>query len=260
MTIHRRRFYYLLALPLATGCATTDGDMTKVVHTTRTVYVQPPAQTVQTVRIEDPAARDAALRAKAQASAAAQQAQRAQEEARQANERAAQASERAESEAAARQTAERDVLVARADAAQAERDQALATLKAIATVDNTERGLVITLPAEVMFRFGSDELLPRAKEKLDALVSALDEMEPTQSLVIEGHTDSRGSYTYNRELSERRAFAVRAYLVAQGVGAERIIAIGRGEDVPVASNTEVEGRANNRRVEIVVQPATVSKR
>jgi outer membrane protein OmpA-like peptidoglycan-associated protein len=267
MSFHGFRMLVLAPL-LAAGCA-TDGT-TEIVHT-RTVYVQPAPPPVK-VTVPDPVARAnarasarAAEAATAQANAAAQQARLATEEARLANERAQQASDRAANEAAARQSAERDAVearaeAARADAARAERDEALAALRAFATVNDTERGLVITVPAEVMFRVGSDQLLPRAREKLDSIVDALDDLEPTQSLVIEGHTDSSGSSVYNRELSERRALAVRAYLVSQGVGAERIIALGRGEDEPVASNAGAEGRANNRRVEIVVSPAAVSRR
>ncbi len=146
------------------------------------------------------------------------------------------------------------------DKAQLERDKALSTIRTFASVGQDSRGLVITMPSEIMFRSSSDRLLPRAKEKLDELVVALNKLEPTQSFVIEGHTDSRGGTRYNRELSRRRAIAVRTYLVEQGVGAERIVAIGKGEEAPVASNSDPEGRANNRRVEIVVSPATVSRR
>jgi len=154
-----------------------------------------------------------------------------------------------------------DALQADRTKAQQERDQALATLRAFASInENDDRGLVITVPAEVMFRFGSARLLPRAKEKLDDLAAALNRLGTEQTFVIEGHTDSRGSAEFNRRLSKRRADSVRAYLIEQGVSRDRIIARGRGEDDPVASNTDPEGRANNRRVEIVVTPSVVGGR
>jgi outer membrane protein OmpA-like peptidoglycan-associated protein len=71
-------------------------------------------------------------------------------------------------------------------------------------------------------------------------------------VVVEGYTDSRGSSSRNLDLSQRRAEAVRSYLVSRGVPSEKIVAKGMGPDRPVAENTSAEGRAQNRRVEIVV--------
>jgi outer membrane protein OmpA-like peptidoglycan-associated protein len=68
--------------------------------------------------------------------------------------------------------------------------------------------------------------------------------------VVEGHTDSKGSDTYNKTLSEQRAQAVKAWLVDNGVDGSRLSAIGRGESRPVADNGTAEGRAKNRRVEL----------
>jgi len=142
---------------------------------------------------------------------------------------------------------------------QVERDRALATIRVFATVNEVDsRGLVITLPAEIMFRTGSAKLLPRAKTKLDELATALGQLGANQQFVIEGHTDSRGSAAANERLSKRRALAVRTYLIEQGVDGGRVIARGKGEDEPVASNEDADGRAENRRVEIVVTPAKVS--
>jgi outer membrane protein OmpA-like peptidoglycan-associated protein len=75
---------------------------------------------------------------------------------------------------------------------------------------------------------------------------------------VQGYTDSQGSTSFNQELSQRRADAVRTYLVSHGMAADRITAQGFGPGNPVADNASPEGRADNRRVEIVVQPATTS--
>jgi len=71
-------------------------------------------------------------------------------------------------------------------------------------------------------------------------------------MVVEGHTDSQGNDDANQVLSEQRAKSVRDYLVSRGVAADRITSTGKGETSPVADNKSAEGRANNRRVEIVV--------
>ena len=76
---------------------------------------------------------------------------------------------------------------------------------------------------------------------------------------VEGFTDSRGADDMNLKLSQDRANAVKDYLVSQGVKPEKVRAMGRGEANPVASNDTPEGRANNRRVEIVVQPSTTAQ-
>jgi outer membrane protein OmpA-like peptidoglycan-associated protein len=114
----------------------------------------------------------------------------------------------------------------------------------------TERGLVLTL-GDVLFRSGEAELTAEAMRKLYPLVALLKE-NPQRSILIEGHTDSSGAESYNRDLSERRAIAVRDFLVSTGIKPERITARGYGEDNPVASNATEAGRKENRRVEVVV--------
>jgi outer membrane protein OmpA-like peptidoglycan-associated protein len=74
-------------------------------------------------------------------------------------------------------------------------------------------------------------------------------------MVVEGHTDSQGSVDFNQNLSLQRAQSVRDYLVSRGIAADRISANGLGSTRPIAPNNNPEGRANNRRVEIIVQPA-----
>lgn len=144
------------------------------------------------------------------------------------------------------------------DAARAEMERklnaALRSLEEIAKVKEEARGMVITLSGAVLFASDKWELLPIAKEKLDQVAVALQNTDPGQKIVVEGHTDSVGVDAYNQKLSEDRAKSVRDHLVSKGVEANRISFVGKGETVPVADNTSPEGRANNRRVEIVVSP------
>lgn len=112
--------------------------------------------------------------------------------------------------------------------------------------------MVITLSGSVLFRTDEAILLPSAQARLDQVANAL-LAQPTRTLVIEGHTDSRGDDGHNLELSQRRAEAVRSFLVSKGYAASRIQASGVGEVRPIADNGTQEGMANNRRVEIVVQ-------
>jgi outer membrane protein OmpA-like peptidoglycan-associated protein len=120
-------------------------------------------------------------------------------------------------------------------------------------VSEEPRGVVITMPGGVLFASGKDTLLPAAQDKLGQVADAL-KTQGEHKIVVEGHTDSQGSDAANQALSERRAQAVTQFLVSRGVPAAQIRADGVGEGRPVADNASVEGRANNRRVEIVIQP------
>jgi outer membrane protein OmpA-like peptidoglycan-associated protein len=137
---------------------------------------------------------------------------------------------------------------------------ALAALAAIAAVKEEERGVVVTLSGGVLFKSAQSTLLPSAQVKLDQVATALLEITPTRDLIVEGHTDSCGSESYNQGLSQRRADAVRDYLVQKGYPADRIQTRGMGEGSPIASNTSPEGRANNRRVEIVVERVSAASK
>jgi outer membrane protein OmpA-like peptidoglycan-associated protein len=118
--------------------------------------------------------------------------------------------------------------------------------------------MVITLSG-VVFETGGYELSSDAKTRLDVVIHAA-KQNPSRSLTIAGFTDDTGRAETNRELSQRRANAVKAYLESQGIAASRIFSEGRGESNPVASNDTTEGRAENRRVEITLERAEPSER
>ena len=134
--------------------------------------------------------------------------------------------------------------------------QASADLAKFATVKQETRGMVITLSGSVLFASAKWDLLPAAQLRLNDVASALTKEDPLSKMVVEGHTDSQGQPAYNQELSQHRAQAVRDYLVSRGIAGDRISAQGFGPTRSIADNNSPEGRANNRRVEIVVQPTT----
>jgi outer membrane protein OmpA-like peptidoglycan-associated protein len=136
----------------------------------------------------------------------------------------------------------------------ARRKAAEESLAQLAQVKQEERGTVITLSGSVLFPSDKAELLPEAQQRLAEVAKALNSQSPNAQIVIEGHSDGKGSKTYNLELSARRAEAVRNYLVTQGIASNRISSQGLGFSHPISDNKTAEGRANNRRVEIVVQP------
>ncbi len=125
-------------------------------------------------------------------------------------------------------------------------------LAKIAATTKEMRGVVITLTGSVAFRSGKSELLPAAQQKLDQVAEALKTDERT--ILVEGHTDASGAEPFNQALSERRASAVLEYLVSRHVARERIRAVGLGSTREVDEDATAEGRANNRRVEIVLEP------
>jgi outer membrane protein OmpA-like peptidoglycan-associated protein len=130
---------------------------------------------------------------------------------------------------------------------------AMASLSKIAQVKEEQRGVVITLDGQVLFVTGKAELLPIARDRLNQVAQSLKQLDDDKLVSIEGFTDSRGADDMNMKLSQDRANAVKDYLVSQGVKPEKVRSVGRGEANPVASNDSPEGRANNRRVEIVIQ-------
>jgi outer membrane protein OmpA-like peptidoglycan-associated protein len=126
------------------------------------------------------------------------------------------------------------------------------TIAKIAAVKDDDRGMVITLQGEVLFKTGKWDLKPGAMAKLDQIADALRGKE--QPMVVYGFTDNVGAVDMNMDLSQKRAQSVRDYLATKGIPGDLITAEGKGPAAPVAENTSVEGRAQNRRVEIVVKP------
>ncbi len=149
---------------------------------------------------------------------------------------------------------EKELAAEKAARAEAERKLALAmkSLEEIAKIKEEQRGLVITLDGAVLFASGKSALLPIAQTKLDRVAEVLQQQSEDKRMVVEGHTDSTGADDKNMKLSQERADSVRSYLVSRGVKSDRITAVGKGESTPIADNKSPEGRANNRRVEIVV--------
>ncbi|MFN2348401.1 MAG: OmpA family protein [Thioalkalivibrio sp.] len=117
----------------------------------------------------------------------------------------------------------------------------------------TDRGLVLTL-GDVLFETGKSDLKAGTMGNLGRLVTFLNEY-PERTVVIEGHTDSVGGDQYNQALSQRRAEAVRFWLMQQGISGQRLSALGKGMHQPVADNNTATGRQMNRRVEVIIENA-----
>ncbi|MCH2167430.1 MAG: OmpA family protein [Oceanicola sp.] len=118
---------------------------------------------------------------------------------------------------------------------------------------NTGDRLIVTMPDDLLFEVDSAVVRPDLRVELRALADSLIKFPDTTVDVI-GHTDNTGAASYNQELSARRASSVTAVLIDSGVTSSRLRSYGVGEDQPVASNLTPEGRAQNRRVEIVIRP------
>ncbi len=134
----------------------------------------------------------------------------------------------------------------------------LQAMRDLQSVKEEARGLVITLSGAVVFASGQSTLLPAARSALDNVAEAL-KATPERAITVEGHTDSQGSVQSNQQLSQSRSEAVRAYLVSRGIASAGIKAAGYGQDRPIADNKTAEGRATNRRVEIVLAPVPESR-
>jgi outer membrane protein OmpA-like peptidoglycan-associated protein len=188
----------------------------------------------------------AAERAAAQDAQARAEAEKAQAEALHAQAEAEKARAAAQADAQRQQEA----------AAQAERDKQdlraklLSQFNRVLPTRDTPRGLVVNM-GDVLFDTGKSNLRPTAREAVARLAGVVSNY-PSLHLDIEGHTDSTGTVDFNQTLSEKRANAVRDFLISQGLGAASLAAVGLGQDNPVADNSTSAGRQQNRRVEIVI--------
>lgn len=121
------------------------------------------------------------------------------------------------------------------------------------SVVNTGSQLVVTMPQDVLFATDSAAVRPDLQRDLYTLAGSLNRY-PDTTVEVVGHTDSDGEASYNQRLSQNRASAVAEILVGAGVPRGRVVAYGRGEDAPVASNLSAQGKAQNRRVEFIIRP------
>lgn len=120
-----------------------------------------------------------------------------------------------------------------------------------ARIERVGEGIKITFDSGILFATNSSDLQPAAKANVESLAKILNKY-PDTNILIEGDTDNEGTTDYNQKLSERRAQAVADYGKGLNVAGSRISTIGHGESQPVASNTTVEGRQRNRRVEVAI--------
>jgi outer membrane protein OmpA-like peptidoglycan-associated protein len=195
----------------------------------------------------------AALRQQAENSA--QQAQAAEAAAQQANAQAVQANAQAQQAQAAAQSAQTQLEETRRQLAQSDAEtrrlRIQNELARIASTRSEQRGLIVTLNGGILFDTGKTALKPGAKSTLSKIAKQL-QTDPSLKIAVEGHTDNVGGTDMNQSLSEKRANAVRDYLVSAGISGDSITASGKGEEAPIATNKTAAGRQQNRRVELVI--------
>ena len=120
-------------------------------------------------------------------------------------------------------------------------------------ITNTGSELIVTMPQDILFALDSASVRSGLRRDLRVVANNL-RVYPNSTIKILGHTDNTGSASYNEALSQRRADAVVNILIDNGVQPVRLQALGRGEDDPIENNLTAEGRAQNRRVEIIIRP------
>ena len=114
------------------------------------------------------------------------------------------------------------------------------------------RGTILSM-SDILFESGKADLKHELRENLSAIGAILQSLLTESNIIIEGHTDDVGSAEFNQKLSEQRAHAVMKYLIERGVAANRLKSVGYGLTKPVADNKTEDGRARNRRVELVIK-------
>ncbi len=115
--------------------------------------------------------------------------------------------------------------------------------------------ITLNMPGNITFAVDSSDISADFYSVLESVAIVLNKFDKTL-VEVAGHTDSTGSEQYNQTLSQQRAASVVAYLASQEVRADRMISIGAGESMPIASNATAAGRQQNRRVEITIVPVT----
>lgn len=123
------------------------------------------------------------------------------------------------------------------------------------SVTRNGNDLILNMPGNITFKTASSDLNANFYKVLDSVTLVLKEFDKTL-IDVEGHTDSDGADDYNLKLSQDRANSVSSYLQSRGVNNQRIVAIGFGESRPIAPNTTPDGKQQNRRVELKLQPLT----
>ncbi|HKO58209.1 MAG TPA: OmpA family protein [Thermoanaerobaculia bacterium] len=193
--------------------------------------------------------------AEAQAQALRQQIEQATTAAQQANAAAQQAQQQAQTSASALQSATEELEKTRQQLAQRDADarrmQMESELAKFGNTRNDNGRFIVALSGGLLFDTGKSVLKPGAKSTLTKIANQL-RSDDSIRISVEGHTDSVGSEAMNQSLSEKRAAAVRDYLISQGVPESRITSAGQGEAEPIATNNTTAGRQQNRRVELVI--------
>ena len=206
---------------------------------------------VQRARADAEQARLASMATQEEIQRTRQQAMTAEELRQQAAERERMAREEAEAARLLTEAQATEIALARREAELA--SEAAASLRRrleLMELRETDRGMVITL-GDVLFAVGETNLADQAQSNLADVVELL-QSEPDKRVRIEGHTDSTGAEAVNLRISQQRADAVREQLIQLGVNAERIEAVGMGQDFPIASNDTSDGRSQNRRVDVIL--------
>ena len=211
------------------------------------------------------AERDAAARTQAERDRAAAELEKTRAELEASRKAAEDAQRSAEAErqrleAERKAQADREAELARLQAEQQKTQEELRkTLSQLASVREEARGLIVTLPGSIYFDVDKSDVKPAMRARLTEIARALATV-PQQKVLIEGHTDSDGTSEYNLQLSRLRSDSVRSVLVAGGVAPERVESQGYGETRPVATNNTSAGKAQNRRVELVLEGSAAAPR
>jgi outer membrane protein OmpA-like peptidoglycan-associated protein len=232
--------------------AQREADQRALADQERMAAEQARAQAEQ-ARLEAQQEAQQAAQEKAQAEQQLQQAQAARQQAEQQQQTLAQQAEQARLQA---QQAEQAKLQTEQQAEQ-QRQRLLQQLNQVLQTKDTAKGLIVNV-SDVLFDTGKATLKPGAKVRL-AKVAGIILAYPDLRLEVDGYTDSTGTHEINEELSQRRADAVRDFLVSQGVSSNNVGARGFAESDPIASNSTPTGRQLNRRVELVVSGTAIGQ-